>query len=374
MPPFYQSGSITTSPSQPVLFPDWQDMAISPSSAPSIEDFPLNPRAPYYIRHSVNLEQQISPSTVLSLTYTGSRGVHLLREVGLDLAAPEILPDGTSFFPNPGTLRDPNFSSMLFKLDDGFSSYYGLAVTLQRRWSAGLQFQASFNWSRLIDNGPSAAGNGDFAGDNDVPRSYLGSDPGPSPWNAKRTFSINTVYDLPLGAGKKLLRNAKGIEGFLANGWQIGSIIQLSDGQPFSALLGFTPPGYIAGGAVQTYYPNLVMGTSNSPVLGGPNNYFSATSFSIPPAGTLGNLGRNTIVGPGLTDLDISVMKNTRLAEGKTLQFRADAFNLLNHANFGLPQNSIYTLGSTVPRPDVGRITALTTPSREMQFSLRFVF
>ena len=246
MPPARDSAAITAG-ARPVLFPNWRDMPITPESQPQIESFPFEPDQPYYTRYSLSVQQQVLPTTVVSVTYTAARGAHLLRHVGVNLAEPQILADGSRFYPAPGRLRNPNFGSIRYKLTDGTSEYDGLTIDLRRRWADGFQFQAAFTLASSIDDGAAAAGNGDFAGDNVVPREFLVKNYGRSPWDIRRTFVASIVYDLPLGAGRQWLGTSDGILNHLVSGWQISAITQLADGSPFSALLGFVPAGFIAG-------------------------------------------------------------------------------------------------------------------------------
>jgi hypothetical protein len=107
-------------------------------------------------------------------------------------------------------------------------------------------------------------------------------------------------------------------------------------------------------------------------VLGSPNQWFNPNAFALPAAGTWGTLGRGTFTGPGLADVDVSLFKNTAVAEGVTLQFRAEFFNLLNHANFGPPNATLFSAGAA--SASAGLITATATTSRQIQFGLKLIF
>jgi hypothetical protein len=284
------------------------------------------------------------------------------------------LPDGSRFYPAPGRLRNPNLSSIRTKLNDGRADYHGLAVEVRRRLDDGLQLQASFNWSKSLDDGAGAGGSGDFENETGMARELFVKDRGPSAWDTTRSLVASVVYPLPLGQGQRWLGEASGIGRVLLSNWQIASMVQVSDGNPFSAILGYIPAGFIAGGGDQTYYPNLTPGASNNPVVGGPDRYFDASVFQLPAAGRVGDLGRNTLIGPGLATVDLSLTKNNPVGEGKNVQVRIEAFNILNRSNFGVPQRNIFSLGSTVPRADAGRITQTSTTARQLQVGVRFTF
>jgi len=109
-------------------------------------------------------------------------------------------------------------------------------------------------------------------------------------------------------------------------------------------------------------------------ILGGPNEYFNPNAFIVPAAGTYGNVGRDTLTGPGLAELDVSVMKNTAISERVRLQFRAEFFNVLNHANFGTPNTVVFSSASTTPASTAGVITSTASTSRQIQFGLKLLF
>jgi hypothetical protein len=116
--------------------------------------------------------------------------------------------------------------------------------------------------------------------------------------------------------------------------------------------------------------------THQSAVLGGPDRYLDGAAFVLPPAGTLGNLGRGAIIGPDLRNFDPALIKNTRLGERYVLQFRAEAFNLFNHPNFGAPQLLAFVgeRDNEAPLPSLGRIRSTVTSARQIQLGLRLSF
>ena len=119
--------------------------------------------------------------------------------------------------------------------------------------------------------------------------------------------------------------------------------------------------------------PNLRPGASNNPVLGGPDRYYDPNAFELPPPGQYGNLGRNTLIGPGFWDVDFSLVKITPVGERLKAEFRAEFFNILNHANFGLPSLATFNTDGTV-RGAAGRITSTANTSRQIQLGLKVSF
>ncbi len=176
---------------------------------------------------------------------------------------------------------------------------------------------------------------------------------------------LNTSYPLPVKFQHKAAS-------FVLGGWTIIGIGSFSSGRPFTARVGSNQSN--SGDRQTPDRPNLLPGKSVNPVLGGPNKYFDASVFSLPPAGTLGNLGRNTITGPGIANFDASLEKNFALTERFQARFRAEFFNLLNHANFGLPASNVFTTGTGAISGSAGRITTTTTKGRQIQFGLKLNF
>ena len=176
-------------------------------------------------------------------------------------------------------------------------------------------------------------------------------------------------------------------------GWQINGILTLAGGTPITILSGFNRSRNGASGTQITDRPDLLPGFNNNPVngvskgcpgvapgtkLGTPDMYFDPCAFALPEPGTYGNLGRNTVIGPGLTNFDFALVKNIAFLENKSVQFRAEAFNLFNHPNFNRPgalQESVklFTpLGERIP-PNAAIRSTITDP-RQIQFGLKFTF
>src|SRR5581483_9035485 len=126
----------------------------------------------------------------------------------------------------------------------------------------------------------------------------------------------------------------------LIGGWQLGSIISIQDGTPFTALTGFNSSNDLARSTSDR--PDLKPGARNNPILGGPNRYYDPNSFVVAPAGRYGNLGRNTLVGPGLVNFDFDLIKTIPMNERFRMDLRAEFYNFFNHPNFGQPDNTVF--------------------------------
>jgi hypothetical protein len=189
-------------------------------------------------------------------------------------------------------------------------------------------------------------------------RNDLRRDWGLSALNITSQSSISARYELPFGQGK------------LTGGWQLSGIATLLSGFPFTPQIGSNRSG---DGDTRNPDRPSVSSTFTGPVLlQKPTQWFNPNAFVLPPAGTWGNLGRGTLTGPGLADVDLSVIKNTPVSEKANLQFRAEFFNVLNRANFGTPNAIVFANG--VISSSAGLITLTATTSRQIQFGLKLIF
>jgi hypothetical protein len=183
---------------------------------------------------------------------------------------------------------------------------------------------------------------------------------------------INGTYELPFGAGKAFLKGATGWRNQLVSGWSISGIGTLQSGLPFTPQLGFNPTKN--GDSRNPIRPSLNPAFKGSVIIGSPAQHFNPNAFAVPANGTYGNLGRDTLIGPGIAELDLSALKATCISEKVNLQFRAELFNVLNHANFGTPNAVVFTSASTIPAPTAGVITSTSTTSRQIQLGLKLLF
>jgi hypothetical protein len=238
------------------------------------------------------------------------------------------------------------------------SNYHSLQVSLNRRFSHGLQTQLSYTWSKCLDNA-----SGTYGLEGGIPWSapLNGSfDHGRCLFDRPQVFRLSGVYAFPFK------------QNILVKGWQMSGNFVAQSGSPWNVIIGFDQ----SGSAVANQRPNLVMPASqimNDSVSGWAN----PAGFALPAPGTLGNLQRDFLPGPGIVDFDYSVIKETQIKEQLRLQFRAEFFNLLNHPNFALPNASVFVQtanGGGAVNPTFGKITATTTSSRQIQFALKLIF
>jgi hypothetical protein len=183
---------------------------------------------------------------------------------------------------------------------------------------------------------------------------------------------INASYALPFGEGKRFLNSPGGVSKWLAGGWTANSVVTMQSGFPFTPQLSYNPSNN--GDTRNPVRPFVNPAFAGPVILGSPNQWFNPAAFLAPPnnSGFYGNLGRDTLIGPGLATWDFSLMKDTPIRERLTLQFRAEFFNVLNRANFNTPNAVVFTPAGV--SPTAGVITSTSTTSRQIQFGLKLLW
>jgi hypothetical protein len=382
------SKSITLFPFSPVVpnfripFPDAFDL-IGETTTPTI--LPVDPEAdvPMVIHYNLNIQQELTTDTVLTVGYVGSRGTHLPRASDGNPNVFSIDPDGSKRWRPVGFLPriNRNFNLSLSTVNDVNSFYNSLQVGLNKRFSNNFQYQISYTWAHSIDDGSQQLGSeGRTSPQNHTDIDNRKKDRGHSIFDVRNNFVANATFDLPFGPGERWGSSTTGFAAGLVSGWQINAIVAIADGSPVSVINGFRRSNN--GDFLNPGRPDLVPGADNNPVLGGPDRYYDSSSFVIQEAGTLGDLARTTLIGPGYANLDFAITKETELAGGDqpvNLQFRAEFFNILNRANFGFPDPTLFeqpAVNTDTPlrRGAAGRITKTVQDSRQIQFGLKIIF
>ena len=325
------------------------------------------------------IDQQIAPDTTLSIGYVGSHGYHEILSEDANEPIPTICPaspcpaslaNGTIYYPTNAPFANPALANSTTWFTNGLSSYNALELDVTKRFSHGFQLRGVYTFSKSLDDG--TAVNSSVGTNAPGFVMYPGNpklDWGPSTYDVANLAVINGTWELPIGRGKALFGNADGWGEKIAGGWSLSAIATLQSGLPFTPQLGYNPSNN--GDSRDPVRPSWNPAFTGPVILGGPNRYFNPNAFLPPVTGTYGNVGRDVLFGPGLADLDLSVLKTTRLTERINLQFRAEFFNLLNHANFGSPNAVVFSSASTTPAPTAGVITSTSTTSRQIQFSLK---
>ena len=354
-------------------------------------------QTPTLISYSLRIQQELSLNTSLTVGYVGSHGYHEL--IGIDANEPfpvicpaspcpanypatfpggianTSVPAGTYFVPTT-VKANPAIANTWTWFSEGTSSYNALQVDVNRRLSAGLTLRAVYTFSKVLDDGDSlnatTSGGGPALASNPF---NLKADWGLGTFDIRHVAVVSGTYALPVGHGKRFLGGLEGFANLMASGWTVNSIVTLQGGFPFSPQLSYNPSNN--GDTRNPVRPFANPAFTGPVVLGNPNQWFNPAAFLAPAntaanGGFYGNVGRNTLIGPGLATWDFSVLKEMRIRERLSLQFRSEIFNLLNRANFNQPNAIVFTPSGV--SPTAGVITSTSTTSRQVQFGLKLLW
>jgi hypothetical protein len=369
-PPF--SAYNQANPSFPVPF---QGAAVAPP-LPSLTFGTLYDMhtTPYQMQYNLSVQRELFKDSVLTLGYVGSRGVHLLSF--RDYNPPQVITDANGVQHFQATRLNPNFGSLNLSAPTSTSRYNAFQASFNSRLSKDVQAYLSYTLSHCVDLAYTYGGLGGNNGTSTWFNPYDGSrDKGTCSFDVQNNLTVNAVYRLPFTANR------------FVSGWQLSGIESYRTGVPFTPVVGFDNAHLLNNftGSLPNLVPNCDVYANQSRV-----QWFNPACFSLPTAGTIGNVGRDILRAPGYTTLDLSVSKDTKITERTSLQFRAELFNIFNHTNFAVPNQSIFSSsascpaggstfrGQAVPCTGVlanqGTITGINGTSRQIQFGLKLLF
>ena len=351
----------------------------------------FNPQFPYYEQWSLNVQRQLGTDTVLQIAYVGSDGLHLPR-------AGEANP----YEPALGHNLNPNFGSVPQILTDATSNYNSLQLSLQRQFSHGFSFQGAYTYSHSIDtaSGPFPS---DWVSEPGVSQNFydLSADRASSAFDRRNVVIGNLLYDLPFGHGRRWKKTWTRANGKIIEGWRLSTIARLMSGVPFTPVLGFN--NSLTAASFSADRPDIKPRVNPcKAATGNINQWFDPGIFTLPNTpdangNVFGNAGRNSLCGPSLKEIDFSLIKRTQISERASLEFRAEFFNIFNHPNFNVPDNTqgpngtggngdaIFlgraagcnpaadALGCGIPAGNAGRIFSTVTSARQIQFAVKLI-
>ncbi len=340
-------------------------------TAPQVLGNEYERHTPYVEQYLLNFQREVGANMAVEIGYFGSRGHNLQRFITLNQPVPGTSTDILSRAPAP------ELGNWQMIAGVGHSNYNALAAKFTRRLSNGFSALASYTLSKSMDNGSGLRSPGEQL------KPQQGDcwecEYGPSVFDVRHRITTSFLYEIPVGTGRKYLSQGGALD-FLVGGWQLGGMLRASSGFPLTVTSGVdrsnTAHGYDRPSAVAGASPDLDNPDANA--------WFNVAAYQMPPFGTFGNLGRATLTGPGVFTIDFSALKNFTFGRNY-IQFRIEAFNLLNTPNFADPNtnlaqsnwqaagnNSIPTAGGGV----FGTINSTrgTVPMRQLQFGLKFVF
>jgi len=331
-----------------------------------------NTKTPALYQWNLNLQHELPGAWVLTVGYVGSHGSHLFT--GSDQNPPIVTTDanGVLHFGAANSsgvgISNPRWNPALGVINalqtNGRSSYNSLQTNAVHRFSHGFQAQVAYTYAHSIDDGSASSGLETGGGGRSNPYNFA-SDIGNSTFDIEHTIRVNGQYDLPFKGNKFI------------SGWKISGIMTKTTGPPIIVATGIDQA---LTGQAGNQRPNITPGFNVSSMqVGTVNQWYNPLGYTLQPIGTEGNAGRDILRGPGVFNMDASLLKDTKIpkiSEQFTVQFRAEFFNFLNHENFGIPNLSLFTSSSGARNPAAGQIVSSNpgTIPRQIQFALKIIF
>ena len=315
---------------------------------PTLYVMDLHYRIPYVQQRSLGIQMPIGNSWLAEIDYMGSKTTHILTTF-----------DSNQPSPGAGAIQPrriyPNYSVINYSGSFGDGNYNGLGLKLEGRLSSGFSLLTGYTFAKSIDNEGIAWGRPQNSHNFRAER-------GVSDFNVKHRFVSSLVYELPFGRNHRFGANVSGIGGALIRGWQIDAIETSYSGLSYSPTLNYDVAN--VGLGAYTARPNRVADGNKGPHT--VSQWWNPSAFAAPVQYSFGNAGRNSLVAPGYSDCDLSVVKNTNFTESTKLQFRAESFNAFNRTNFGTPgTNALTSLFGVISSANAPRI---------YQFALKVYF
>ncbi len=326
----------------------------------SPRDLDRNRKDDYVAAWTASIQQKLPWSLLGTVSYLGNKSTDVLTTTYVNLVDPAT-----------GVRPYPDFGSVSWRGDVGNATFEALQMNVRRAFQNGVLLSSNYMWSHSINDGSIGGG------ESDTPQNSFcrACDKGSSDDDVRQTFNLSTVYDLPFGVGRGHL-SSPGVMRAIFGNWELSAIGTVQTGLPVNITIdrsnSAVPGSYSISGEER---PNLVPGVSLTPSGGStPQNWINPGAFSVPVAGTFGDLGRNAFRAPGISQLDLGLSKYAHVNERMSLRLRADLFNVANRAQYGAPnadvsQSNFGKITTTVSNYAAGRGTP-----RELQLSAKIEF
>jgi hypothetical protein len=317
---------------------------------------------PYISEWSLGLQQALTKSIVGEVTYFGSKGTKLPLSVNLNqinIAAVPLAQRNAARRPFPG------FVTVSSQDTRSNSNYNSLQASLRKTPSKGVAFQVSYTYAKSIDGGGGIGSGSDSSGG---PQNVynLRAERGLSDFDIRQRFVFSPVAELPFGKNKAFLNH--GPASVIAGGFQVSAIFSFQTGRPFTITNNSSNISQsFSGTGTSSDRPDTIGDPNAGPKTA--TKWFNTAAFASQAAGTFGNTGRNTVIGPRYTQLDFTLSRNFAIWESLKGQFRAEGFNVFNHPNLFNPSGNALVFGQS----SFGQITQ-ANDNREFQFGLRLLF
>lgn len=386
----------------------------NPTAGCKIAFIDQDPRRPYVQQYIFSLQQQVAKGTTLEVGFTGAHGVrqpmksndgnivepinpgsyNLLWPSATTVTTTTAAGAATTKTTYSGTKINPNVGQTDTTYFNESTTYNAMNVAL-RRSIGSTRIGVSYTWSKSTDESSSSNGGTNFVNSIIAPfPREINRFKGLSDYNVKDNLTVNVLYTVPGPKNGTFMR-------LIGDGYQVGGIARVATGLPFTPLISGDPLG-LQSASVFSFPDRLnTTGCTGNPVnLADKFNYLKRSCFAFPTGNTisnatataangsvtttrvfnpaLGNVQRNSIIGPGVTDMDISLVKNTaipKVRDGFRVEFRAEVFNVLNHPMFQVPSRQSSAVFNATGTPLTSQILSLTSvPERQIQFGLKLIF
>ncbi len=337
-----------------------------------------NLRTPYVQQWNLTLERELPSNIVVRAGYRGFQTVRLPESTDINAPAASANPAMQNWF------RYPQYNYILYVSNGGNQKLNALDLSLERKMTSGVTFQAQYTLAKNLNNvGDGDLNFGEPSGLFDYNNRSI--DNANTSFQPRQRFIASVIYELPFGPGKRFGSNTGRFLGRVIGGWQASGILTLQTGQFYTPVYGNYDGNDVTNDRV------VWLGIQRPNCTGNPNlsnptidNWYNASVFQVPAAGQYGNCGRGIIVGPGINNIDLGLMKNFRIKERANVQLRLTATNALNHPQFGMPQavtegtpfpyQEVIDVTDTSVKSTAGSQSAMSSGNRSVEVGLRFDF
>jgi hypothetical protein len=350
-----------------IPFPTPEFAAATAVGARSLRTIDYHIKQPKGWTYNINMQRELAANWAMMVGYAGSRGYDLVSAVEGNPVVPIVQGDGTLFFPAGAPRRNPAWGTIDYRTSDGRSTYHALQTSLMKRFSGSHQVQFSYTLSRARDNGDAQLSTDTISSAIYAQNPY---DPqaewAVAAFDAPHVFSANATWELPFRSNPVLA------------GWQLNAIVSMHSGYPFSPSIqtpNWARTGNISNNAEDR--PHVKPGTDPKKIVtGNPDGWFDVNAFELPRQGTLGNMPRNFLRGPGFANTDVSLVKNQALGGQARLQIRLEVFNVLNRANFATPTRPVFAgaAQNEAPLATAGKVVRTVNSARQIQLGAKILF
>ena len=337
-------------------------------------------QTPTVLSWTLKVEQEIAPSTSLTVGYVGSHSYHQILSEDQNTPAESVNTAGQAYYPTT-TFANPALANSTSWVSQGVGNYNALELDVRHQLAHGFQLRGVYTWSKNLDDGSAwntsvSSNTPAFVSNPSNPK----ADYGIAATNIGQALAVNGSWEIPAGRGHLLLAHSSQFADKVVSGWTLSGIVTTQSGFPFSPQLGYNPTGN--GDSRNPARPQINPNFSGTRLPKTVTRWFDSNAYLAPTPGTFGNAGRDSLTGPGLTDADVSLVKNLTLHDQLHTQFRVEYFNVLNHTNLTTPNAVVFSTGPTPAKPGAvpalsptaGVVTGTATTSRQLQFALKLLF